>query len=399
MHAELGSQPAQPAYPHLHVLTADQLRARRTAKWSHFPPDVLPMWVAEMDFPIAAPVREAVERTARAESFGYPAAAVMGELGEAVAAWQGRTHGWQVDPDGVFVLGDVMQGIELAIEYFTGPDDPVVIPTPAYPPFFHVVALTGRPQVRLPLTRDNGRWALDLDALDTALAAGARTVLLCSPHNPLGRVFARDELLALADVVTRHGARVVADEIHAPLAFAGPHLPYAGLSPETAAHTITVVSASKAWNLPGLKCAQLITSALEDAAHWRRIPFWRTVGVSTLGIEANLAAYRLGDPWLAEVKTTLAEHAALVARAVGRMPGVSTVANEGTYLQWLDFTELDLDVEPARWLRQHARIALNEGPTFGAAAHRFARLNYAAPRTLLEEGLTRMERALREYRG
>ena len=144
-------RPAAPAYPHLHSLTAEQLRARRSAKWSHYPPDVLPMWVAEMDFPIAGPVREAVERAARDESFGYPAQPVMAELAETLAAWQAATHGWQVDPRGIFVIGDVMHGVELAIEYFSGPDDPVVIPSPAYPPFFHVVALTGRPQVRLPM--------------------------------------------------------------------------------------------------------------------------------------------------------------------------------------------------------------------------------------------------------
>jgi len=400
MHAVPGSaHPTQPAYPHLHLITPDQLRARRSVKWSHFPPDVLPMWIAEMDFPIAVPVREAVERAARAESFGYPAPAVMAELAGAVAEWQQQAHDWTVDPDGVFVLGDVLQGIELAIEYFTGRDDPVVIFTPAYPPFFQVVALTGRPQVRLPMPCAAGRWSIDLDALDRAMAAGARTVLLCSPHNPLGRVFGLEELLALADVVTRHGARVIADEIHAPLVFARPHIPYAGLSPETAAHTITVVSASKAWNLPGLKCAQVITSTPEDAARWRRIPYWRTVGVTTLGMEANLAAYRDGGPWLAEVTATLAEHAALVAEAVDAMPGVSTVANEGTYLQWLDFADLDLDVEPARWLRERARVALNDGPAFGAAAHRFARLNFATPRPLLETGLARIARALREYGG
>lgn len=395
MHAAPADRTAPPAYPHLHTLTAEQLGARRTAKWSRYPPDVLPMWIAEIDFPTAAPVREAVERAARVESFGYPAPAVMAELTEAVAAWQQHTHGWLVDPQGIFVLGDVMQGVALAIEYFTGPHDPVIIPSPAYPPFFHVVALTGRPQVRVPMAWQASRWALDLAAVDAALAAGARTVLLCSPHNPLGRVFTRDELLALADLVTRHRARVVADETHAPLAFARRHTPYAGLSAETAAHTITVVSASKAWNLPGLKCAQVITSTEEDAARWRRIPFWRTVGASTLGMEASLAAYRLGDPWLAEVNATLAEHAARVVEAVDGMPGVRLVANEGTYLQWIDFTDLDLDLEPARWLRKGARVALSEGPPFGAPAHRFARLNYATPRPLLEEGLARIGRAVR----
>lgn len=386
---------SEPAYPHLHALTPEQLRARRTVKWTHFPPDVLPMWVAEMDFPVAGPVRDAVEAAVRAESFGYPAPAVAAELAEALAGRQLAEHGWAVDPHHVFVVGDVMHGVELALEYFSERDDPVVVLTPAYPPFFDVVALSGRPQVRLPMTWDAARWTIDLDRLDSALAAGARTVLLCNPHNPLGRVFTRDELLGLAAVVTRHGARVVADEIHSPLALGRPHVPYAALSPQTAAHTVTLASASKAWNLPGLKCAQAILSTARDAGRWRRIPFWRTVGVSTLGMEANLAAYRDGGPWLEQVVATLVEHRTLVADAVEGMPGVGTVANEGTYLQWLDFTELGLDVEPARWLLDEARVALNEGPTFGAAPHRFARLNFATPRPLLLDGLARIEAAVR----
>lgn len=390
---------SEPAYPHLHLLTPEHLRARRTAKWTHFPPDVLPMWVAEMDFPAAEPVRSAIEAAVRAESFGYPAAAVAAELGAVVADRQRSEYGWAVDPRSVFVVSDVMHGVDLAIQYFSEPEDPVVVFTPAYPPFFDVVGLSGRPQVRLPMAWDGARWAFDLDGVDSALAAGARTVLLCNPHNPLGRVFGPDELAGLAAVVEPHGARVVADEIHAPLAFERPHQPYAALSPETAAHTITVVSASKAWNLPGLKCAQVIASNPQDAAHWRRIPFWRTVGVSTLGMEANLAAYRLGQPWLGEVVATLAENRTLVADAVDGMPGVRTVPNEGTYLQWLDFTDLDLDAEPARWLKEDARVALNEGPTFGAAPHRFARLNFATPRPLLLEGLERIDRAVARRAG
>jgi cystathionine beta-lyase len=390
---------SEPAYPHLHVLTPQQLRARRTAKWSYFAPDVLPMWVAEMDFPTAEPVLAAIEAAVRAETFGYPSTAVAAELGEVVAERQHAEHGWAVDPRGVFVVSDVMHGVELAIQYFSEPADPVVICTPAYPPFFDVVGLSGHPQVRLPMAWDGERWTFDLDALDAALAAGARTVLLCNPHNPLGRVFERDELVALASIVERHGARVVADEIHSPLAFSRPHLPYAALSPETAAHTITVVSASKAWNLPGLKCAQVITSTAEDAARWRRIPFWRTVGVSTLGMEASLAAYRLAQAWLDEVVVTLAEHRSLVAAAFDGMPGVRALPNEGTYLQWLDFTGLGLDVEPARWLRDEARVGLNEGPTFGSAPHRFARLNFATTRPLLLDGLERIDRAVRGRAG
>jgi cysteine-S-conjugate beta-lyase len=214
------------------------------------------------------------------------------------------------------------------------------------------------------------------------------------PYNPLGRVFDRDELLGFADIVERHGVRVVADEIHGPLVFEGTHIPYASLSPVTASHTLTLVSASKAWNLPGLKCAQVVTSNAADRAAWRRIPLWATVGVASLGIEASLAAYRDGDEWLQEVRILLGRHAQLVAEAVDGMPGVRHRRNEGTYLAWLDCTELGLDVDPADWFLEHARVALSPGRPFRAPAHRFARLNFATTTAILEESLERMHKAV-----
>ncbi len=382
----------------LHRLTPAQLRARRTAKWTTYPDDVLPMWVAEMDFPVCRPVADALTRAIAAEGFGYPSHVAIGELAETLTEWQKARHNWEFAPGDVHVIGDVMHGVDLAIRHFSGPDDPVVIPTPVYMPFFDVVELTGRPQRRVPMAWDGARFTFDLAGIDAALAAGARTVLISHPHNPLGRVFERSELVGLARIVERHGARVVSDEIHAPLSFDRPHLPYAASCPEAARHTVTVVSSSKAWNTPGLRCAQVITSAPGDTERWARIPFWETVGVSTLGIEAAIAAYAEGGKWLAEVTATLVEHRDLVAQTVADWPGVATVANEGTYLQWLDFTALQLDREPAVWLLDSARVALNPGVPFGAAPHGFARLNFATTRPLLEEGLDRLGRAIREAR-
>ncbi len=357
------------------------------------------MWVAEMDYPTAPAILQALRAGLDTEALGYPSGRVMGELGVELAAWLARTSGWTVDPADVHVVGDVMHGVRLAVDYFGAPDDPVVIPSPVYPPFFEVVALTGRPQVAVPMRWSGARWELDLTAIDSALAAGAKTILLCHPHNPLGRVFEATELAALAEIVDRHGARVVSDEIHAPLALTRPHIPYAVCAPSAAGHTITVTSASKSWNVPGLKCAQVITTAPGDTDTWSRIPAWEKVGVSTLGMVAARAAYRDGEPWLAEVRATLTEHARLVADAVDTWPGVSTVANEGTYLQWLDFGELGLGREPAEWLRTTARVALNPGPPFGAEEHRFARLNFATTRPLLELGLERIAEAVRSRMG
>jgi cystathionine beta-lyase len=378
----------------LQALTPDRLRARRTLKWAGQPADVLGMWVAEMDYPTAPAITAALHRGVDDETFGYPLDAGPSGLADVLVADLAHRHGWTVDPDDVFLVADVMRGMTLALETFSDRDDPVVITTPVYMPFFDVVELSGRPLVHVPMVDVDGRPTLDLDALDGALADGGRTVLLCNPYNPLGRVLTREELLAFAEVVDRHGARVVADEIHAPLVLRGTHIPYASLSPVTAGHSVTLVSASKAWNLPGLKCAQVVTSNPADRAAWRRIPLWAKVGVASLGIEASVAAYRDGGPWLADVLALLGRHAQIVADAVAQMPGVSHRRNEGTYLAWLDCTDLELAVDPADWFLDTARVALSPGRPFRAPANRFARLNFATTTAILEESLERMARAV-----
>ena len=379
----------------LQALTPDRLRARRTLKWATQPDDVLAMWVAEMDYPTAPAITAALHRAVDAETFGYPLEAAESGLADVLVTELGRRHGWQIQPDDVFLVADVMRGMTLALDAFSGRGEPVVITTPVYMPFFDIVKLSGRPQVHVPMVEVDGRPTFDLDGLDRALAAGARTVLLCNPYNPLGRVLDRDELTAFAAVVERHGARVIADEIHAPLVWEGTHVPYATLSPATAGHAVTLLSASKAWNLPGLKCAQVVTSNADDRTAWERIPRWAKVGVASLGVEASIAAYRDSEEWLQEVRALLTRHAALVAEAVDGMPGVRHRRNEGTYLAWLDCTELELDVDPADWFLEHARVALSPGRPFRAPAHRFARLNFATTTAILEESLDRMDKALR----
>ena len=383
----------------LHRLTPAQLRARRTMKWTTYPDDVLPMWVAEMDYPLAEPVRRALHDAVEREMTGYQSQLVMREYAEAMVDWQASQsqlggYDWTVDAADVFTVPDVMKGVDLAIRFFSAPEDPVVIPMPVYMPFFDVVTLTRRPQMKVPMGWDGTRHTFDLAAIDAALAAGGRTVLISSPHNPLGRVFTRAELAGLAEVVQRHGARVISDEIHAPLVLDHPHIPYAAVSPAAAAHSITVLSASKAWNVPGLKAAQVITTAPGDRERWLAIPYWERLGMTIFGMQAGIAAYREGGAWLAEVLATLATHRTLVVDGVASMPGVRTIANEGTYLQWLDFTALELDEEPSEWLLREAKVALNPGVPFGAAPHTHARLNFGTTRPLLEQGLEQIAAAV-----
>lgn len=384
--------------PALDGFTPESLRRRGSAKWSHYDPDVTAAWIAEMDFPAAPEVRRAVLEAVHREEFGYPSMAAEQELAEAVAAWQQERHGWTVDPADVHGLPDVLKAIELGIERFSPTDSAVIIPTPSYPPFFEVVRAARRPIVEAPVVRDaGGVRRLDLEAIDAAFAAGAGTLILCHPHNPLGRSFTVAELTAVADVVERHGGRVVADEVHAPLTYpGGRHVPYASVSDAAAGHAVTLVSASKAWNVPGLKCAQLIVSNGRDAARWRAVPFVRTHGASTVGIRANIAAYRHGQPWLETVLAYLDGNRRLLGELLAaHLPGVGYDVPEATYLAWLDCSALGLGSEPAAFFLDAARVATSAGSDFGAGGADHLRFNFATSRAILERAVEAMGRAVK----
>jgi cystathionine beta-lyase len=373
----------------------DALRRRRTVKWSLHGPDVLAAWVAEMDFDVAPPVLAAILAAVDRQDFGY----VEGDLGELTAACAGflaRVHGWEVPPTRIFPVADVLAGITGALDLFVPAGAPVVVPTPAYPPFFEIVELTGRPVVEVPMLLGGGRRLLDVDAVDRSLAAGARAVLLCNPHNPTGRVFSTGELAALASVVDRHGARVISDELHAPLVHPGHrHVPYATVSEEAAEHSVTVTSASKAFNLAGLKCAQVVTTNHADAARWRTLPVFAVPGPTPLGVAATTAAYTSGEPWLRELAAHLdANRHLLGALLAEELPDVGYRPPEATFLAWLDCTALGVD-DPADFFLRQARVAVNDGPPFGTGHDRYVRLNFATSTDLLERIIRSMGAARR----
>ena len=372
-------------------LTDDQLRARRTAKWS-VPQDVLPAWVAEMDFALCPEVAEAVERAVRDGSTGYPPSDPATGLPEAVAGYASSAWSWQIPPRRALSVGDVMAGVLLSLTALCD-DAPVVVPTPAYPPFLDVAALAGRRMVTVPLDPDSPTAALDLDRIDAELAAGARTVLLCQPHNPWGRVFGGAELEGLRDIVARHGARVVSDEIHAPLVLPGAtHVPYLTLE-GTADHAVAVLSASKAWNVPGLKCAQVVTGNDEDAAALRDLPLVANHGLSPLGIAANVAAWTQGGPWLAALIERLDSNRALLGGLVDdHLPGVRLRPLEATYLAWLDARAYGHE-HPAAVALERGRVMVNEGTSFGAGGVGGVRLNIATSPDRLRDAVTRLARA------
>jgi cystathionine beta-lyase len=264
-------------------------------------------------------------------------------------------------------------------------------------PFLIVPPELGRDVIQVPMAFDNGRYVYDLEALDAAYRAGGDLLVLCNPHNPIGRVLEPAEMLAIAEVVERHGGRVFSDEIHAPLVYGGrQHVPYASLSDVTAAHTVTAVSASKAWNLPGLKCAQLVLSNEADAEHWAEVGTTAEHGASNPGVIAGIAAYSEGGPWLEALLDHLDGSRKLLGELLeAHLPEVVYREPEGTYLAWLDCRGLGLGMNPGLFFQRQAGVALTDGPLCGEAGAGFARYNFATPRPIMQETVERMARAIR----
>ncbi|WP_206778472.1 MalY/PatB family protein [Frankia torreyi] len=366
-------------------------------KWEEAGAGAIGAGTAEMDVGTAPPVLEALRRAVTDGLVGYLPAALDARLREACAGWLWSSQGWAVDPALIQPVPSVLHGLRVTIERYTPPGSAVIVPVPAYPPFLAVPGLLGRQVLPVPLVDVNGRPELDLDGIDGAFRRGGGLVVLCNPHNPVGRVFTPAELLALSAVVNARGGRVFADEIHAPFVYPGRrHQPYAALSPLTASHTLTATSASKGWNIAGLRCALLITSHDDDLAQWRGLGRFDRETPSVLGAIASTAAFRDGVPWLRRVLAGLATN----RRAFGDLlaeflPEVTYRPPEATYLAWLDCRRLTLGgTEPAAFFSALAGVSLLEGSDCGSPGRGFARFNFATEPWVLVEALRRMATAV-----
>lgn len=378
-------------------ITQDDLRAAGSVKWTAFP-DTIGAFVAEMDFGLAPAINSAVKDALDLGVTGYLPDKLANDLSEATARWYSDSYGWQIAAERVHHVPDVIAAFELAIEHFTTPGSAVIVPTPAYMPFLMVPPMRDRRVIEVPSIEVDGRWVMDLDAVAQAFRDGGEMLVLCNPHNPLGTVATRDELLAIADTVTAAGGRVFADEIHAPIVYApARHIPYASVSDAAAAHTFTATSASKAWNLAGLKCAQVILSNDADAELWERLGFWAGHGTSTLGVIANTAAYTGGREWLDGVVEYLDGNRRMLAQLVNeKLPGVRMIVPEGSYIALLDFRETGLTGDLGEWFREHAGVAMTDGAACGVAAIGYTRFVFAMPRPVLVEAVDRIAAALRD---
>jgi cysteine-S-conjugate beta-lyase len=380
--------------------TAAMLRARGSYKWTAPGPDGLGAAVAEMDFGAAPAILDALAGLAADANFGYLPSSLADELAVACAEFERRRYGWDVGPSRVRHVEDVIKGLEIAITSFSRPGSPVILPTPAYMPFLTVPGYLGREIIQVPMLDHAGFFRLDLDAIAAAFRAGGDLLIFCSPYNPLGRVFTREEMTQLTEIVERHGGRVFADEIHAPLVYPGArHIPYASTSQAAASHTLTAVSASKAWNLPGLKCAEVILSNEPDRQRWEQMDRFAWRGASNPGVVASIAAFRHGEAWLDEVLAYLDESRRLLGDLLRRhLPRAGYRPPDGTYLAWVDCTAMDLPGSPGAIVTERARVTVVDGPEFGAGGAGAFRLNFATPQPILAEMVERIAAALNHYR-
>jgi cystathionine beta-lyase len=371
----------------------DHLRRHGSLKWNFYDEDVLPAWVAEMDFGLAPAVAEALHDAVDRGITGYHFPALEGAVAEAAANyWAGRFD-WKVDPSWIFPAPDVIEGIRRCIMHLTRAGSPVVLHTPVYFPFFSMVERAGREIIEVPSPQDDtGRHSLDLAGIERGLRAGAGSIVVCNPWNPTGRVFTKAELDDVIQLARRHDARVIADEVHAPIIYEGAeHVPIAAVDDEI---TITVTAASKAWNLPGLKCAQVVLPNDEDRIFWEGYFTPEKVGVSTFGLVASQAAYSHGRKWFDDVLSKLQSNRDLFTSLVTEhLPDARLMPPEGTYLAWLDLSAYGLD-DPSRFILEEAGVAFSGGAPFRGDSAQLVRVNFATEPEILIEMMERVGEAL-----
>lgn len=374
-------------------ITADQLFELGGSKWSRFG-DAYGAFVAEMDFGLAEPIKATLHKMVDDGISGYISPKWDEQLKNSTSAFVQRRYGWEVPAKNVLSAPDVLTGMMLTMAHHILPEARVIVPTPAYMPFMFLPQKAGHELVQVPMIRTETTWELDFDAIEAAFQPGDLFVL-CNPHNPIGKVYTRDEMVRLSEIVEKYDGRVFNDEIHAPLVFSGhEHVPYPTVSEAAAAHSLTAMSASKAWNLAGYKCAQLI---LNDADLETADKFaFDLHGTATPGMLSNITAFDEGEPWLAETITYLERNQQrLVELLAEELPGAVFIPNQGTYLAWIDCAELQIEGKPSEFFLKNARVALTDGGACGDIGATAVRLNFGTPYPVLEQMVRRMGEALR----
>jgi cystathionine beta-lyase len=379
----------------------DSLTNRRqsdSAKWLHYDQDVLPMWVADMDFRSPEPVIQALRDRIEHGIFGYPEDPP--ELKQVVIERLLNRYGWKVQPDEIVFLPGVVTGFNMACHAISVPGAGVLMQTPVYSPILKAPNNSGLMRQEMALSQqNNGSYGIDFDEFEKAITPQTRMFLLCNPHNPVGRVFNRVELIKMAEICLRHEILICSDEIHCDLVFSKySHLPIAAVDEQISRQTITLMAPSKTFNIAGLNCSFAIIQNPDLRSQYQEARKGLVGGVNLLGLVAALAAYQHGQAWLDELIVYLEANRNFVYDYVRHeLPGISMGLPEATYLAWLDCRQLALKEKPSNFFIDRARVACNDGEEFGPGGQGFIRLNFGCPRSMLQEALEKMKTALLTY--
>ncbi len=366
-----------------------------SVKWGIYAPDVLPMWVADMDFVSPQPVIDALIERVNHGVFGYPM--VKKEMKQVIIDRMHKRYQWNIEENDIVFVPGVVPGFNLTCQALANKGDSIVMMTPVYPPFLSAPENAEAEKIELPLLQTtSGHFEIDFSAFENSIQDNTRLFLLCNPHNPVGRVFTQGELTKLADICLRHNVAICADEIHSDLLFSGfKHIPIASLSDEIAWNTVTLIAPSKTFNIAGLECSVLICKNPETRNKLEKARKGLLGGVNVLGLTAGIAAYQAGDPWLKELLVLLEQNRDLLVNFIHeRIPEIKVCAPEATYLAWLDCRDLNLAPDPYHYFLDNAKVALNDGKDFGVEGQGFLRFNFGCPTSMVKQALERMEQSL-----
>ena len=377
----------------LSALPLSQLQKRKSAKWREFPSDVLPLPVAEMDFEIAKPIRDVLQEMIKGSDTGY--LGPIPELGINLAKFSKARWGWEVDPEQVFTATDVGVGMVEMARTVVNPGDSIMINSPVYHNMNNWIAELKCKSYDAPLTKTGLHYTLDLDAVERGYKAGVKAHFLCNPHNPVGTVFNKEELAALAELAKKYGVTVFSDEIHAPLTYdATQFVPFLAVSETAREVGICVTAASKSWNLAGLKCATVITAHPKQQERAKAMPAAVHFRASLFGAVASATAYQCSD-WLDSAIETFDSNRNYLKKLLTQsLPTVGYRVPDFSYLAWLDLTSLNLGENPAQTLLEKGKLALNAGAMFGADSGNFVRLNFATSEEILDDAVSRIASCL-----
>lgn len=386
----------------------DQIIERRSSnslKWNIYDEDILPMWVADMDFASPKPVLESLHQLIEHGIFGYPTGPEKPskELSDLIQAIKDRMlirYQWSIQAEDILLIPGVVPGFNLACHAMVGSDEEVLIQTPVYTPILNAAKNTQVQKQEAALTHmPDGSYALDMETFESSITQKTKLFILCNPHNPVGKVFSRSELEQIANSCLRRGVTICSDEIHSDLVFQDSHhIPIASLDPEIAQNCITLIAPSKTFNIAGLQCSIAIIQNQELKRKFNEARQGLLPWVNLMGLTAAGAAYLYGDEWLRQVMVYLQANRDFLVKYVNtQLPGVKVWSPQGTYLAWLDCREANLEPNPYTFLLEHARVACNDGSKFGKGGDGFVRFNFGCPRSLLEEALARMQNALNSF--